>query len=312
MNYIKEKKNKVKDLVEEKKEDATRYANERINAVKEYMEKNGKKIKKSATALALAGLTTLSATTMSGCEDIKHIFNPDETAVEEYVKPTTRTEEEIAETGITAEDVLAEFDNLVWDINNKKQIKAIYTLVPDEADYYLSLLSTSAKFVKITTSSYGTNEQLPFYGINTSLNFHNQGSLHYNEGCEIAFLDTYPLRIYYHDISNGHAQHSSNIVGAYKDQFQPIADKLSPYRCVLTEDIINKRYTRAGFIAYDYLDQVTYDSFDITRETIENASEEELHLLYDLAKSIRSISLDLKYPDNISNNQNSNNEMENN
>lgn len=315
MKYLSEKKNKAVDTLKEKKDDATRYAEERINAVKEYIEKNGKKIKRSATALALAGLTTLSATTMGGCENINNIINPEEpyTFTEPYEKPTTRDEHEIEEKGITAEDVLAEFDNLAWEFNLRSYTHSMQNYNPDEWEEIVKDSKTSAQFVKITPTHDYKYEPFPFYGIKINPPFKNW-FLHYltQEQQDKEFEGVYPGMLYINEVTFGHAGENFFHVGMYKDQFQPLAEHLSSAKFLLTEDLIyNYWEDLIDSSKYDYLNSQGYAPFEITRETIENASEEELYLLYDLAKSIRAISLNAEYP-NIPSRGGDSNDMENN
>lgn len=261
----------------------------------------GKKIKRSATALALAGLTTLSATTMGGCENISNIINPEETYAftEPYEKPTTRDDIDIEEKGITAEDVLAEFDNLAWEFNLRTYTHSIQELHPDEWEEIVKNSETSAQFVKITPKiAYGSEEPFPFYGIPISHPFHNR-FLNFltQEQLDKEFEGVYPGLLYLNTITFGHAGEEYFYIGMYKDQFQPLAECLSSDKFLLTEDLIHEKWNNLHDLSkFDYLDSQGYASFEITRETIENASEEELYLLYDLAKSIRAISLNVEYP----------------
>ncbi len=267
--------------------------------------KYGKKIKKSAAALALAGLTTLSATTMSGCEEIKHIFNPDETSVEEYVKPTTRTEEEIVETGITAEDVLAEFDNLAWDILMQSHTTTWQKYCPDDIDELMEELDFSCQFKSISPESYdneqGEDTLFPFYGISTR-KFINMIDYLTDDKDKPIFEDVYHAYIVTDSFTYGEVSNNLAPIGMYKDQFEPVANMMSSNKITITDEYIKNNIDgEQGSIQakYKYLDSIGYSSFEITRETIENASEEELYLLYDLAKSIRILMIDSEYPTDI-------------
>lgn len=270
--------------------------------------KYGKKIKRSAAALALAGLTALSAVTMGGCENISNIINPDETYTftEPYEKPTIRDEIEIEEKGITAEDVLAEFDNLAWEFNLRHYTHSIQELYPDEWEEIVKDSKTSAQFVKITPRiAYEPEEPFPFYGILTFPPFHNR-FLNFltQEQLDKEFEGVYPGMLYLNTVTFGHAGEEDFDIGMYKDQFQPLAERLSSDKFLLTEDLLYEKWNDLHDLTkFDYLDSRCYASFEITRETIENASEEELYLLYDLAKSIRAISLDVEYPDISSRNK---------
>lgn len=271
----------------------------------------GKKIKRSATALALAGLTTLSATTMGGCENISNIISPDETYTftEPYEKPTIRDDIEIEEKGITAEDVLAEFDNLAWEFNLRAYTHSIQENFPDEWEEIVKDSKTSAQFVKITPPiAYKPEEPFPFYGILTTHLFHNR-FLNFltQEQLDKEFEGVYPGMLYLNNVTFGEATQRYYNIGMYKDQFQPLAERLSSDKFLLTKDLLYERWDNLDDLRkFDYLNSQGYASFEITRETIENASEEELYLLYDLAKSIRAISLNVEYPNIPSRNEQTN------
>lgn len=73
-------------------------------------------------------------------------------------------------------------------------------------------------------------------------------------------------------------------------------------KCILTEENIHQiirdyKIESPDFGYYKYMDSQGYSAFEITRETIKNASKEELYALYDLARSIRAISIEIEYPD---------------
>lgn len=313
LSFLKETKGKATDFVSEKTNDAKRYAEERIKAIQDYLNKNGKKIKTTATALALAGLTTLSATTMSGCDEISQIITPGESISSissndpfvpskgPYAEPITKTPQEIEESGITAEDVLAEFDRLVWDINLIIYTRSIKRDHPDNWEQIVRDSKTSAQFVKMTPELTSEYSPYPMYGILTR-GYDDQFDL-LTQGKENKwFYDVYPVNIYYNNVTFGHQNEDYNQirVGVYKDQFEPVGDLMASDKFILTIDKLDQLALQVGggdSTYYSYENSQGYSAFEITRETIKNASQEELYALYDLARSIRSISIDLQYPD---------------
>lgn len=87
-----------------------------------------------------------------------------------------------------------------------------------------------------------------------------------------------------------------NNVGAYKAQFEPVAKSMGSKQFFLTVDYLDSLGSSQYMDMGQYANTMVYEPFQITRETIQNATEEQLYLLYDLAKSIWSISIDQEYP----------------
>lgn len=276
----------------------------KIETIRSYLKKNGKRSKTTATALALAGLTALSTTTMFSCDQISQIITPNESTSSNvpdinkgsYPGPIVKTPQEIQEAGITAEDVLAEFDRLVWDIaiiNYTGYCKIYY---PDTWQQALEDSDIYAQFVKLTPPLNNELNPFPMYGIVTTQQGYVQFNYSLQEQDHKNFYDVYPISLFYDGMS---LEYESLItVGAHKDQFQPVGDLLADEKYILTEDKINQICEQFDgiFECYDFENSQGYSAFEITRDTIQNASQEELYALYDLARSIRSISIDLEYP----------------
>lgn len=217
---------------------------ERINAAKAYAEKNGKKIKRSAAALALAGLTTLSATTMSGCEDISNIFNSNTTSkpfdgyVDPYIEPTIKALEEIRENGITAEDVLAEFDKLAWDFNLRSYTWSIKDYDPDNWEEIVENSQTSAQFTKLTTDyRRRTDGFLPFYAICSEFDFTNKCYFLTEEEREVKLKDIYEATIFLDEVTYGESGTSHFPIGIHKSQFEPYANIVAPNKFKMSDYI---------------------------------------------------------------------------
>lgn len=282
--------------------------------------RNSFSARKTAFCLMLAVLCFLSAVTLSGCDYIKdtayHLVEEWKNeelyykyfAVEPYAEPITRTPEEIRESGITAEDVLAEFDRLAWDINLIRYTRSIKENCPDKWEQIVRDSQTSAQFVKITPEHDGRNfDYYPIYGMITTHEGYYDFFSTLTQGKEPKhFQGVYPIQIHYNDVTYGHQNgHQSEIpnsltIGVYKDQFQPVGDFMADERFMLTLDKIDQIVAPFGggdSHYYDFKNSQGYSAFEITRETIKNASQEELYALYDLARSIRAISIELEYPD---------------
>lgn len=268
MKYLSEKKNKAVDTLKEKKDDATRYAEERINAVKEYIEKNGKKIKRSATALALAGLTTLSATTMGGCEEISNIIPGN---ITHFVEPTIDANPSgVNEEELTGELVLALYDSLVWKY-----------FVSNDPNYPETPMSAQfTKITNLTSCGYGFN---PGYWTHHNFNFLRSETPMNNiyiiclEGLVVADGELY----------NCDKSDTSSQFGCSKESFDAVADVFGTGKYLLTQEMCDYKYHGSS----DFVDSEVYHPFDITREDILNATPEQVELLYNLYQSIYSVTV---------------------
>lgn len=231
-------------------------------------------------------------------ENIPGAENPEDliptyTHHDPFEKPNPRPEEEIEATGITAEDVLAIYDQLAWDFG----LERWHYEFPGVDDSYFS-----AQFDRIDVlNSHHFHPELtdtydyPFYGIGQL--GHKNNFFWLREGDEKTFRETYDFNFHQTSVYGDNPNDSTVLgVGAHKDQFEPVMDSFGVEKFFLTEEFIENSGHPTSWLLYDYLNTDVYKPFAITRETIENATEEQLYLLYDLAKSIRSICLDQEYP----------------
>lgn len=279
---------------------------QRGNAIKAYMEKNGKKIKRSAAALALAGLTTLSATTMSGCEEIVSIINPNlglednRPTGEHYIVPTMRSDDEIQETGITAQDVLALYDNLTTNIIGVQYAGLDFL----NEDYYPDGKKYSASFVSIDTKVGWEDRICPVYGITQRFDdFPKWFNRDRND--PIIVDDMYDIGIHYNGIDSHNVIYNDECLNTLIDKslFEPLAESLGHKKFLLTEEKDQEYWYETGYIETDfYIDTNVYERFTITRETIENATDEQLELLYSIGKSIWDFMFNLNFPDKSNSN----------
>lgn len=209
---------------------------------------------------------------------------------EHYAKPTMRTEEEIAQTGLTVEDVLAAYDNLAWKFSELRWAKNI-------ENWGLELEgNVSAQFDKITVCNYSihtTTEAYPFYGINNF--FHSFKHSWFSEPLQLK--DTYCINFYADAILRDQVIKTSIInAGIYKDQFEPVANSLGNGKFIFTQEMLDNLPNRDILPFLDFRGVEVYHPFEITRQTIENATQEELYLLYDMCKSLYSINVNGENP----------------
>lgn len=291
---------KVKSYLSDKAQKLSTLTEDKIAEIKKYLNTHSKQLKRSATALALAGLVTTSAMGMTGCDDVIPTKDPSSTSStlptningEEYVpqehfnRPTMRTEEEIEESGLTAEDVLAAYDNLAWELAVLTWKDIIVDL--DNVD---SIDDISAQFEKI--SVYNQNprnqsENFPFFGL---CEF-ERGFPVMKDKSSIALKNTYQTNLYISSVLGNYPTTKPYIgFGIYKDEFEPVADALGNGKFLFTEDIYNSYPDLLRPLRF-YINLEVYAPFEITRDTILNASQQELQLLYDMCKSMYSLNIE--------------------
>lgn len=208
---------------------------------------------------------------------------------EHFEKPVLRTDEEIAETGLTTEDVLNAYDDLAWKITEFRWKRDINNWGQDiEKDL-------SAQFDKITVCNPDLEPitQYPFYGINDYE--HSFDHPWFNQ--ELSIRDTYCVN-FSADSVLGEQLVKTEIynMGIFKEQFEPVADTFGKGKFIFTEEKLRSLPNRDILEFLDFVGLPVYYPFEITRETIENATQEQLYLLYDMCKSLYSINVNAEDP----------------
>lgn len=311
---------KVKDYLENKKEQLS----STTENIKEYIEKNGKQIKRTATGVALAALTTLSAMGMSGC-DLQHTDTTEPSSSSGTIDPNKivqsnsglfegtrydkapvinhRTEEEIAETGLTAQDVLNAYDQLCLDI-----LKDMYS------DNYYSDLSKdaynkiSAQFESITPwffKKYSSDKSeilrfdSPFYAVRPNY-FPKQ--FWQSMSSDIGEFPAVPITINIKAFADGVCfTETIPNAGIAPEQFANTMSSFGIKPYTLDYDTLYESTKNIGNgidSFFHFLNQTAYEPMHITRETILNATPEQLESLYGMLSSTRSIVLEQKLPEN--------------
>lgn len=221
-----------------------------------------------------------------------------------------RTEEEIATTGLTAQDVLNAYDQLATDIIRLHYSDSFYSYLPQE---FLKEITENAvgEFESITQYSYMTScwedaEEVfaPFYALDPT----------YSEGSEASFIGSghlpgssnfsaYPIVINFKVYIDGVAECHRTYAGVEKNQFEQtmIAFGQKPYfldRETYREKVkgLDDEGDTAYYAFLRFLEQDVYEPMKITRETIMNATPEQLKAIYTMISSIRSIGFEYKLP----------------
>ena len=265
-DYLNGKAHDVADYIKAKAEAAGNYISDHAQDIK-----NGA-IKTTATLLTAAALVT----GMTACDKPK---TDDDFNQPLYPIVTVRPQEEIEQAGITAEDVLAVYDNL-----SLLKIQNIYYHKKDEwaEDWnYLSAKFTNILPKRRVFPSVNLKEFInePFY---QSFNGGTYGINYSFSGAIKDEVDNYSLEF------NINPEPFENIMKSFN---------IEPFE--LTDEYWKENPT----YAYDYFyttGQMVYPSFEITRDTITNANEEQLWALYDMGMELTSqLQQELEYRENI-------------
>ncbi len=205
-----------------------------------------------------------------------------------------RTEEEIAQTGLTAQDVLNAYDQLATDIMKEHYSSDFYVYLPNDVRE-----NVAGRFESITPWSYETPTEdgleyerftAPFYAINP--NFMPD------------FTDTtfpsYPVTINQKAYVDGVAYEKDFFnAGVEVTQFEKTMDVFGQKTYFLDYDTFVEQVEKVNDPVnfWVFIEQDAYEPIEITRETIMNATPEQLQALYNMISSIRSINLEQKLPE---------------
>ena len=222
-----------------------------------------------------------------------------------------RTEEEIATTGLTAQDVLNAYDQLATDIIRLHYTDSFYSYLPQE---FLKEITENAvgEFVSITQYSYMTScwedaEEIfaPFYAIDPA----------YSEGGSVTFIGSehlpgsanfsaYPIVINFNYYIDGVVEYHRTDASVEENQFKQTMIAFGQKSYFLDRETYREKVKGLddeGDTAYyaflHFVEQDVYEPMKITRETILNATPEQLQALYIMISSIRSIGFENKLPE---------------
>lgn len=206
-----------------------------------------------------------------------------------------RTEEEIAKTGLTAQDVLNVYDQFAIDICKQMYATEIYSELSAEA--YNNL---SARFEGISPVIYSrrdreTNQyityQVPFYAM-TYLTATKYGhSISSNDPHFTVYTVTFSFVTY---VDGVYFTQEMTGTGIQDFQFEKTMQTFGQEQYFLDDFSLYEKYPDHYYDYAKYKNQNAYDPFVFNRETIENATPEQLEALYDMIRSLRSINLEQK------------------
>ena len=325
-NYLNEKANEVTDYIKAKAEAAGAYLSEHAQDIKRGA------IKGTATVLTAATLLTgmtgcvMQGTPQQGQGNIQGqgtiqtqpqdpnapsrsesgLFYGD-TYKEEELPPTIehRTDEEIAQTGLTAQDVLNAYDQLAIDVAKAFYTHDQYSALPDEVKN-----SITAEFESITPWSYfyidnesgdAVTVTAPFHALNKEFEAKQQWQGYKENAGHIfpAYSTTLNFKTYIDGVC---FNQTINNIGVEQNQFEQMLSTFNKESYFMDQTTLLSKIDESQFRKFEqYLYQNVYEPLNITRDLINNATPEQLKSLYAIIESIRSITFDQELPQQPSN-----------
>lgn len=286
--------------------------------MKEYLARTAKR----AVATGLVAATLLGG--LVGCNKTD-VNNP---SAGNYTEPTNeiadgtnhepfealpiRPIEDIKETGITADDVLAAYDKLALAIEKKR-----YPRENVDPDYLEAYDKATAQFESITVETYehpvfeiGGDVTLTYYQFPF---FIKRSSFRVGEPGEQIQVDNkiYTCSFHYNIVNNNKYYNETFGADGHKScgiidyEFEDVMKSFNSPPSTITEDKLALGPFE-GFFELQ-LGQTCYAPMKIDRELIQSANEEQLWALYNMIHSIYSINIEEKLPEN----QEIDSEMEN-
>lgn len=319
-NYLSEKAHDVTDYIKAKSEAVGTYLQDHATDIKDGIVKGTATV--LTTAMLLGGMT--------GCDVLQQGQNPNETTKPPITTPVDkntptqsesglfvgtiydesdlppaiehRTEDEIAETGLSAQDVLNAYDQLAIDI-----AKALYA-----SNYYRDLSEDAYKKMAVQFESIGTWEYdapagngdwtiktAPFYATDpyyTAQQTWQSFKMDYSHK-----FPAVPTTLKFKTFLDGVCFTTTiQNAGIEPNQFAQTMEAFGNKPEVVTDEYLEAHVDKPeDFVKF--MDQNAYPALTISRDLINNATPEQLEALYNMLSSLHSIILDQSLPDAANN-----------
>lgn len=221
--------------------------------------------------------------------------------IEPLAEVNPRTSEEIAKTGVTAQDVLDLLDLIALKLYQ-------YPIYNDRADYGENWEKLRGQFIGMNTSVYYVlgddgnyhDSHYPFYAYSKEFVINHRW---FDEG-EILERKVHKLKNVYYvtfdyriGLDNRAIDFDNPNMGVSYEDFCALMEVFEVKKFTLTKEL-KEGYENHKFFNSKFTGQEVYEPFEITREVIENANQEQLDVLYAVINnSITSINFEGKLPE---------------
>lgn len=289
-NYLNEKANDVADYIKAKAEAAGAYLSEHAQDIKQGA------IKGTATVLTAAMLLG----GMTGCDTLEQIGGPE---LEQYEQLPIRPIEEIEQSGITAEDVLALYDDLA-----EKCVEAHYATTNWKEELGERFNELDGQFISISPTTineigYENNYVLPFYlqasVFRPSNRWSTESSSPYYTNQKFINEEIYETVLTIKQNFGEKSGTKDYQWGVPKASFDKVLQAFNTPTITLDKEALEGKIPNVHFyqIEENYLWGTTaYNSVPLSREIIANATPEQLWALYDLINSMIELNFNATLP----------------
>lgn len=295
-NYLSEKAHDVTDYIRAKAEAVGSYLEDHATDIKDGFVKGTATV--LTTAMLLGGMT--------GCDVVEQIGQP---KLEQFEQLPIRPVDEIEQTGIKAEDVLALYDDLA-----EKCVEAHHSTTSWKDNLGDRFTDLDGQFVSITpTSSYVTkdrqsNYKLPIYTrlpyFSTSNNWILMpDSQYFNPNNSVIFDDNiYKTDLLINCNLDGDRLSSLRVdCGIYKDDFEAVLKAFNVPSFALTEEYFSSDPNASTDLIEDLksgniFGNTVYEGITIDRQLLQNATQEQLWALYNMIDNIIEINFNCTVP----------------
>lgn len=289
-NYLNDKANEV-----------TNYIRAKAEAVGTYLQDHAQDIKDGAvkgTATVLTAAMLLGG--MTGCDVVEQIGGP---KLEQYEQLPIRPIEEIEQSGITAEDVLALYDDLA-----EKCVEAHYATTNWKDELGERFNELDGQFISISPTTineigYENNYILPFYlqasVFKPSNRWSTESSSPYYTNQKFINEEIYETIL---TIKQNFGEKSGTKAyqwGVPKASFDKVLKAFNTPTTILDKETIEGKIPNAYFYQIEENNlwgTSAYNSVSLSRETISNATQEQLWALYDLITDMIELNFNATLP----------------
>ena len=293
-NYLSEKAHDVTDYIKAKAEAVGTYLEDHATDIKDGIVKGTATV--LTTAMLLGGMT--------GCDVVEQIGQP---KLEQFEQLPIRPVDEIEQTGIKAEDVLALYDDLA-----EKCVEAHHSTTSWKDNLGDRFDDLDGQFVSITPSSNFMDENysnytMPFYAPLSYFQPSNRWIISENGEYFNPDPTIWSDKIYRTDLDvncnlDGNLSKLKFNWGIYEQDLVNVLSAFNVQSFTLTEEYCNSipNFSRELFVELhqsNMFGRQVYNPFTIDRKTIETANTEQLWALYNMLDNMIKINFECQLPD---------------
>jgi hypothetical protein len=301
ITFLKETTDMVKSGSKEALRNAKTFLSEKGDSIKEYLSNFNSPLSHKAMQSLLALLLAVSLMiSIAGCGNSAGPNGGTQPPVT-FEQLEERPIEEIEETGIRAEDVLAAYDAFVTKIYQATNYKRQNGNVSNFTAQFTSLSTQGYEISEFNGKKYEIIEEgnhpyfrcLPDYDIVQK--WINMPEYPYYKENIQTLHNIYPVQINYIGTTSEYSEIKDvSDFGISQEAMEDTLNTFNVKKTYLTQDLANQTPEPVSY--FNYINTELYNKFEITRETIENATEDQLWQLYEMLVSLNTINFENRMP----------------